>query len=117
MNKQVNYDLQNLNYWLNANKICLNIDKMEVVLLNSLEKRADSDLHIRLHGKRPYLTDSVKYLGILIDKNPNWHHQINNVAAKPNRINAMLSKIRHFVNFNTLKSIYHAILESLQIIR
>ena len=34
------------------------------------------------------------------------------MAAKLNKGNVMLSKIRHFVNFNTLKSIYHAILES-----
>ena len=55
---------------------------------------------------------SVKYLGIIIDKNLTSHHQINNVAAKPNRANATLYRIRHFVNFNTLKSIYHGILES-----
>ena len=112
MKKQVNYDLRNLNNWLNPNKICLNVDKTEVVLLKSLKKQTDSALHVKLNGKRLYPTDSVKYLGILIDKNLNWHHQISNVAAKLNRANAMLSKIRHFVNFNTLKSIYHAILES-----
>ena len=47
----------------------------------------------------------------MVDRNLDWHHQISNVAAKLNRANAMLSKIRHFVNFDTLKSIYHAILE------
>ena len=54
----------------------------------------------------------MKYLGIIIDKNLNWHHQINNVAGKLNRTNDMLSKIKHFVNFNTLKSLFHAIFES-----
>ena len=112
MNKQVNYDLKNLNDSLNANKICLNVDKTGVVLLKSLKKQTHFDLHVRLNGKRLFPTDSVKYLGIIIDKNLSWHHQISNVAAKLNRTNAMLSKIRHFVNFNTLKSIYQAILES-----
>ena len=111
MNKQVQYDLKNLNNWLNANKICVNDDKTEVVLFKWLTKQTDSDLHIKLNGKRIYPTDSVKYLGIVIDRNLDWHHQISNVAAKLNRANAMLSKIRHFVNFDTLKSIYHAILE------
>ena len=102
MNKQVNYDLKNLNNRLNANIICLNVDKTEVVLLKSLKKQTDSDLYIKFNGKRLYPTDSVKYLGILIDKNLNWYHQISNVAAALNRANAMLSKITHFVNFNTL---------------
>ena len=38
MNKQVNFDMINLNNWLNANKICLNVDKTEVVLFKSLTK-------------------------------------------------------------------------------
>ena len=112
MNKLVSYDLKNLNNWLNANKICLDVDKTDVVLLKSLKKQTDSDLHVKLNGKRLYPTDSVKYLGILIDKNLNWHHQISNVAVKLNTADSMLSKIRHFVNFNTVKSIYHAILKS-----
>ena len=57
-------------------------------------------------------TDSVKQVGIIIDKNLTWHHQINNVAAKLNSSNALLSKLRQFVNFNTLKLIYHANFES-----
>ena len=76
-----------------ANKICLNVDKTEVVLLKSLKKQTDSDLHVKLNGKWLYPTDSVKYLGIIIDKNLNWHHQIRNVAAKLNRATAMLSKM------------------------
>ena len=59
-----------------------------------------------------YPTDSVKHLGLIIDRKLSLHHQVSNAAAKLNRANARLSKIRHTVNFNTLKSIYHAILES-----
>ena len=33
-------------------------------------------------------------------------------AAKLNRAKVVLSKLRHFVDFNTFESIYHAILES-----
>ena len=112
MNKQDNYNLKNLNKWLNANEICLTVGKTEIGLFKSLAKQTDSDLHLKLNGKRFYSTDLVKYLGIITDKDLNWHHQVSNVAAKLNRANGMLSKIRHFVNFNILKSIYHAILES-----
>ena len=67
---------------------------------------------LKLNGKMLYTTNLVKYLGIKTDKNLNWHEQINNVAVKLNRANAMLSKVRHFVHKKTLKSIYHAIFES-----
>ena len=41
MTKQVNQDLKNLKNWLNANKICLNVTKTEIVLLKSSRKLAD----------------------------------------------------------------------------
>ena len=69
MNKQVDYDLKNLSNWINGRKICLNISKTEVVLFNSLKKPTDSDLHLKLNGKRLSPKDSVKYLGIKLDNN------------------------------------------------
>ena len=42
----------------------------------------------------------------------NWQDHINNIAIKLNKANAVLSKIRQFVNQRTLISIYHAIFDS-----
>ena len=36
LNKQLNYDLKNLSYWLKANKISLNVGKTVLVLFTSL---------------------------------------------------------------------------------
>ena len=57
-------------------------------------------------------TSSVKYLGIKIDQYLNWQDHINNIAIKLNKSNAMLYKVRQFVNQRTLISIYHAIFDS-----
>ena len=62
-------------------------------------------MKLKLNGKRLYTTDSVRYLGIKIDENSNWHQQINTVVVKLNKANAMLSKVRYFVDKKTLKSI------------
>ena len=53
-----NHDLKNRDL-----KISLNVDKTKVVLFTSPKKKLDSDLKIKLNGKR-----LVKYLGIQIDK-------------------------------------------------
>ena len=39
INKQVNYDLKNLNNWLNAQIMSLKVSKTEVVLFKSLKHR------------------------------------------------------------------------------
>ena len=54
-------------------------------------------------------THSVKYLGINIDEN--WKQQISDTAIQLNKVNGILSKLRHFIDRKTLKSIYHAIFE------
>ena len=74
-------------------------------------KKLDFDLKLRLSGKRIYPTKSVKYLGIKIDANLTWIDHVNDIAIKLNWANAMLFKVREFVNAKILKSIYYAILD------
>ena len=68
INKQVNHDLKNLSNWLKTNKISLNVAKTELVVFTSSKKQLDCYLKIKLNGKRPCETDSVRYLGIQIGK-------------------------------------------------
>ena len=56
-------------------------------------------------------TNSVKCLGINIDDNLNLKQQIFNIAIKLNMANGILSKLIHFIDTKTQKSIYHAIFE------
>ena len=72
MNNRVNQDLKILTHWLNANKMCLNVSKTEVVLFKSSRKLANVPLKLKLNRKRLYPINSVKYLGINIDENLNW---------------------------------------------
>ena len=105
LNKYVNLDMKNLTDWLNANKISLNVQKTELVILKHQRKK------INFSRKRLYPTNSVRYLGIRIDENLNWKH-VSDIAIKLNRANALLFKIRNFVNVKTLKTIYYTIFDS-----
>ena len=69
LNKLVNADLKYLVNWLNANKISLYVKKPQMVIFKSKQKKLEGDLKIKLFGKRLYLTESVKYLGVKIDTN------------------------------------------------
>ena len=111
LNKAANSDLRNLTNWLNANKISLNVSKTELILFKPKMKKLDFDLKLRLNGKRIYPTKSVKYLGIKTDENLTWIDHIDDIAIKLNKANAMLFKVREFLNTKILKSIYYAIFD------
>ena len=99
INKQVNKDLKTLSNWLNANKICLNVSKTELVLFRSAKKQLNFGLKLKLNGKRLYPTNSVKYLRVKIDEHLTWKTQIDRISTKLNKANVILSKVRHFVAF------------------
>ena len=107
LNKLVNTDLKRLVNWLNANKILLNAKKTEIVIFKSKQKKFECDLKIKLSGKRLYLTESVKYLGVKIDTNLSWQYHV-----KLNRANAVLFKMRKNVSCKILRSICFAIFDS-----
>ena len=69
LNKLVNIDLKNLLYWLNANKISLNVKKTELIIFKYKRKQFDGEIKLKLSCKELYPADSVKYLGVKIDGN------------------------------------------------
>ena len=100
LNKLLNIDLKNLTNWLNANKISLNVSKTELIIFKPKRKPLDLNMEIKLNGKRLHPTDSVRYIGVKTDSKLNWNSHVNAIATKLNRENAMLYKVRDFVNSN-----------------
>ena len=75
------------------------------MLFNSPKKQLGCHSKIKLNGKRLYETDSVKYLGIQIDKRLTWKRKMNHVALTLNKANDMLSKLRHILDIKNLRSV------------
>ena len=71
-----------------------------MVIFKSKQKKFEGDLKIKLCGKRLYPTESVKYLGVKIDKKLSWKYHINDLFIKLNRVNALLFKIKKYVSLN-----------------
>lgn len=112
MVKNINIDLRGLTNWLNANLISLNTSKSEYVLFRRPKKIVDYHIKIKLNGTIITPSKSIKYLGILIDETLSWQVHIQKLNIKLSRANSMLCKIRHFVDFKTVRAIYYAIFSS-----
>ena len=82
-----------------------------MVIFKSKQKKLEGGLKIKLYGKRLYLTENVKYLGVKIDTNFSWQHHVNDLSIKLNRANALLFKIRKYICIKILTSIYFAIFD------
>ena len=128
MQKQMNLDLRCLYKWLLANKISLNCSKTELIIFHSKRNQTNSNrivyfnpitksseiftFNIKINGHRIFPSESIKYLGIYLDRNLTWQDQCKVLMSKLNRANGMLSKVRHYVPQRELVGIYHAIFTS-----
>ena len=65
----------------------------------------ENDINIPLENK-----EYVKYLGILIDQNLSWKNHIDNISTKISRHIGLIARLRHFVPFNTLLTIYRSLI-------
>ena len=97
INIYVNKDLRSLSKWLNANKISLNITKTEVLVFRRKDRVLDTDLKLKLCGKKLFTGKFVKYLGIILHECLQWNFHINQLCLKLNEANTMLCKTRHYV--------------------
>ena len=83
-----------------------------MIIFQKPGSRLDWKWNIRLNGYKLSESDQIKYLGIYLDKHLNGHYQSKIVMQKLIRAIGMLSKVRHYVDKNELKNIYHAIFET-----
>ena len=93
-------------------KIHLNVEKTKLVIFNSPRKLLPDEIKIKLSRKNLYPSTSIKYFGVRIDRFLHWNVQVNSIAVKLNRANALLLKIRNYFNRKTLRNIYFAIFDS-----
>ena len=106
LNKLVNRD------WLSANKVILIAEKTELVIFESPRKVLPDELKISYSGKSLYPSNSIK-----ISLCRDWSiltlpWTSDSIAVKLKRANALLLKIRNYVNMKTLWNVYFPIFDS-----
>ena len=66
--KLVNLGMKHLNNWLGTGKISLNVEKAKLVIFKSPKKALPVKIEMKFSGKRLYPSNSIKNLGVRIDR-------------------------------------------------
>ena len=110
--KQLNSDLENIHTWLLANKLTLNTQKTEYMIIGSRYRlsKIEDDPKIRLGENNIKRVKQAKTLGIVIDEQLLWKNQINKIAIKASKGIGMLRRMKAYVPLHTLETVYNALI-------
>ena len=78
-------------------------------MIISNRREAKQKFQLKINGLALERCSSYKYLGLFIDEGLNWKTHVNHVCQKISKACAIISKLRHCVDFNTLKMVYYAL--------
>jgi len=70
------------------------------------------NFEISMNGVRIQQTDSIKYLGVIIDIKLSWKPQISSLCGKLSQACGVVCKIRHFADMKILRLIYFSLFHS-----
>ena len=109
----LNEDLLNISKWLIANKLTLNMNKNEFMLIGSRQKlnTLTASPVLNINGTPLNQVSTSKSLGVLIDANLTWGSHIERLAKKVASGIAAIKRIRQFVPPATLHLIYKALIQ------
>ena len=108
--------MANVYNWLTSNILSLNLKKSNFVIFCPYQKELPFTPKLYIYDpstnkqKQLECREFVEYLGVLIDYKLSWNNHIDTILLKISRTVGLLSKLRHFVPFSTLISIYHSLI-------
>ncbi len=109
----INSELKKLNSWLITNRLSLNIVKTEFMVIGSQQKlrSIDSEINIRINENEITRVESVKSLGVYIDKHLTWHDHIDKLCKKVASAIGALKRVRSFITIDASIQIYQALIQ------
>ena len=106
----LNDELQNIDVWLKCNKLSVNINKTNHVILKPRQKQFNSSISLSFGGKPLQQSYKTKFLGVSIDDHLTWKHHISNVCKQIAKSPVIILRSRFLLPSTTKFTFYYTLL-------
>lgn len=106
--RSVNTDLELLSTWLKNNKLKLNTDKSHYMVVSNLENMTYPSLNI--DSVEIASVDTVKFLGIHIDRGFRFKEHVNSVANKMAKSIGIVRKASYYLPVEVIMKLYWSLI-------
>ena len=111
----LNQDLENLQDWLDGNKLSLNVVKTQSLIIGSrpniqkIEKQTEAKPSFEIGDQKINIITDTKYLGVQIDDKLQWDRHIEHVMAKALGALGLMKHAKKFLPSGGLQKMYRGI--------
>ena len=110
MSQLFNAELHKIHQWLCINKLSLNLQKSKFMIFRNPSKVINSLPKISINNVLIECVSHFDLLGISISQTLNYKYHIDKIIMKTSRCLGMLCKLKHFLPFYILKTLYNSLL-------
>lgn len=111
LEKETNLKLKKINTWFLANKLTINYNKTNFMVINGNKSRR-YNFKLMMGENILKQVTSVKYLGVIMDEKMSWKNHIETIKTKLSRACNVVYKLRYIVPLKTLICVYYSLVYS-----
>ena len=108
---EVSQEINKVDDWLGKNKLSLNYYKSSYMIIGN-RLGARNSFNLLINSNIIPRSNTVKYLGVILDNKLTWQPHIDNISKKLSKCCGMVFKLRHYVPLSTLKVLYYGMFNS-----
>ena len=105
----MNREPRHVKKWIEANKLAVNIEKINFVVFHSPAKKLTEPIILKFGRKKITRANHAKFLGVLLDETLSWRSYLVELSRKLVSLAGIFYKLRHYVPLDTFISIYYAL--------
>ena len=107
LESKLNSDLATISNWFSSNLLTLNISKCNFVIFgNSRKLKLVNEVSLKVNSTVIDRSDSLKYLGVVINQTMSWSEHIDTISTKINQRIGMIKRIRHLLPLHAKLTLY-----------
>ena len=104
----INSDLESIVSWIEMNALKMNVSKTQMMTLQRKSTKPAEAITVKIREEITHL-NSIKYLGVVVDKDLNWKPHITEVRRKALAAIATSRRARGYLPVQTRKLLYNTL--------
>ena len=108
----INLELTNIANWCDANKLTLNLQKTNYMLIKNYQNKAIISMPLKIRHIEIDRVSSMKFLGVHIDEHLKWNVHIEKLRLELRKVTGLFYNASHFLPFSCLILLYNSLINS-----